>query len=270
MANSASGESVIHRVIRLLSCFSVEQPSFSTRELARASKLPLSTVHRISAELEVEGLLEKDPEGRWRQGARLWEVASRGSDIVSLREAALPPMEDVLSVTGNHVSLGIMEGNDVLYIERLAVDDSTVNITAPAERLPAHASSAGLVLHAYGSKAQQDLLLSRRLEKIVPGTMTDPDELRSVLARIRQDGFFSYRAAIVPESTGISVPILRGDGTVIAAMTIIVPIGQERLGVTVPQLKLATSAVARRLGFSPVKARGARYRRLSNTVNDDS
>ena len=114
MANSQSGESVINRAVRLLASFTDEEPALKLRELARAVGLPVSTVHRLVAELELEGLLERDGEGRLRHGLRLWELASQGSRAVSLREAALPVMEDLLSQSGNHVSLGVLEGTDVL------------------------------------------------------------------------------------------------------------------------------------------------------------
>lgn len=249
MANSPSGESVTHRVVRILEAFSADVPALRMRELARAAELPVSTVHRLVAELELEGLLEKDASGRLRHGHRLWELASRGSRAASLREAALPAMEDVLMHTGSHVSLGVLDGTDVLYIERLASDEATINITRIAGRLPVHGCSAGLVFMAYASDAQRDLFLSRRLEKLTDRTVTDPDQLRSILAGIRQNGYVSIAAAIVEESSGISVPIFAQGLQVIACLTVIVPIGQEHLSATVPQLQLASRTISRQLGF---------------------
>src|SRR5699024_9414234 len=108
------------------------------RELARQADLPVATVHRMLSDLAAEGLVVKNPAGRWQQGYRLWEIASRGSEALSLREAALAPMEDLIFSLDAHVSLGVLEGSDVLYIERLSpvADGRTVNITQVAGRLP--------------------------------------------------------------------------------------------------------------------------------------
>ena len=40
--------------------------------------------------------------------------------IGNARDAALPFMEDVNAVVGNHVQLGVLEGDDVLFVERLS------------------------------------------------------------------------------------------------------------------------------------------------------
>jgi DNA-binding IclR family transcriptional regulator len=205
--------------------------------------------------LEVEGLLVKDTAGRLRQGHRLWELASRGSRASGLREAALPPMEDLLDHTGSHVSLGVLEGTDVLYLERLVADDATVNITRIAGRLPVHGCSAGLVFMAYAPEAEQERFLRRRLDKLTPDTVTDPDTLRVILAGIRRDGYVSMAGIIVPESSGISVPIFGGERRVVATLTLIVRRGDEQLAATVPQLRFASRAITRRLGFEPA-ARG--------------
>jgi DNA-binding IclR family transcriptional regulator len=259
MANSPSGESVINRVVRVLSAFTEDEPALHLRQLAREVGLPLSTVHRLVAELEVEGLLERDPGGRLRHGHRLWELASRGSRAASLREAALPSMEDLLHHTGNHLSLGVLEGTDVLYIERLAADDATINITRIAGRLPVHGCSAGLVFMAYAPEDEQDRFLHRRLDKLTEDTITDPEELRGILAEIRRNGYVSMEGIIVPESSGISVPIFGDEQRVVATLTAIVPRGEENLAANVPQMLLASRAISRRLGYEP-KVRAMRRR----------
>lgn len=259
VANSPSGESVIHRVVRILAAFSDDTPALHLRELARAVGLPVSTVHRLVAELEVEGLLVRDDSGRLRHGHRMWEMASRGSRASSLREAALPPMEDLLNHTGNHVSLGVLEGTDVLYLERLAADDATINITRIAGRLPVHGCSAGLVFMAYAPEEEQERFLSRRLEKLTPDTVTDPDQLRGILTDIRRNGYVSMAGIIVEESSGISVPIFVEDQHAVGTLTVIVPRGEEHLAVTIPQLQFAARAITRRLGYEPT-ARGMQRR----------
>jgi len=238
-------------VVRILSAFGDETPALHLRELARMVGLPVSTVHRLVAELEVEGLLVRDASGRLRHGHRLWEMASRGSRASTLREAALPPMEDLLNHTGSHVSLGVLEGTDVLYLERLAADDATINITRIAGRLPVHGCSAGLVFMAYAPVEEHERFLHRRLEKLTEDTVTDPMTLRGILAGIRRDGYVSMAGIIVAESSGISVPVFGDAQRVVATLTLIVPRGEENLAATVPQLKFASRAITRRLGFEP-------------------
>lgn len=251
MANSPSGESVITRVVRVLAAFTNEKPELRLRELAAEADLPLSTTHRLVSDLEAEGLLERGANGRLRLGYRLWELANRGSQAAGIREAALPVMEDLLAQTGHHVSLGVRESTDVLYIERLTSDASTVNITRIAGRLPVHGCSAGLVFMAHASPEERARFLSRRLEKLTDHTVTDPDQLRSILSGVRQSGFCSMGGIIVEESSGVSVPVFAGPDHLAACLTIIVPRGREDLALLVPQLKMASRAITRRLGYQP-------------------
>lgn len=251
MANSPSGESVINRVIRLLAAFRDESPAMSLRQLARMAELPISTAHRLAAELEVEGLLVRDDAGKLRHGYRLWEIASRGSRASSLREAALPYMEELVNQTGNDVSLGVIEGVDVLYLERLTVDDSSKNITKIAGRLPIHGCSAGLIYMAFAPEAERERFLSRRLEKLTPDTVVDPVELRALLARAKERGFVSVGGIIVPEASGVSVPVFGADGQVLAMLTLILDRGEENLAANLPQLTFASRAISLRLGFEP-------------------
>lgn len=112
---------------------------------------------------------------------------------------------------------------------------------------------------AFGPAENQQLMLRRKLPKYTDSTVTDPDHLRRMLNQIRREGFAASAGAIISESTGISVPIFDGSEQAIAALTVIVPVGQERFELTVPQLRFAARAVQRRLGSIPTKLPGVIY-----------
>lgn len=251
MANSPSGESTIARVVRLLSVFPKYNRPLSVREIAEYASLPVTTTHRLLKELEAEDLVTRMTDGGWQHGTRLWEIASRNSPVQSLRDAALPPMEDLVAGLRVHVSLAILDRHEVLYLERITPDDYTVNITSVAGRLPAHATSAGLVLHAFGSQEGQRLFLSRGHARFTETTPTEIEQLKEKLNRARLDGFVASLGTIIPESTGISVPIFGPKKLAIAALTVIVPVGDEDLDLIVPQMKITARAIQRRTGVVP-------------------
>ena len=68
--------SVIGRAFRVLDAFSTRRPTLSLSEIARRSKLPLSTVHRLLTELSAWGAVERGEDGLFRIGLRLWEVGA--------------------------------------------------------------------------------------------------------------------------------------------------------------------------------------------------
>jgi DNA-binding IclR family transcriptional regulator len=222
MANSSSGDSVIDRLVRVLATFDAEHTAQSPSEIARRAGLPASTGHRLVTDLIGSGLLERDEDGRARVGMRLWELATRGSLALGLRQAALPAMEKVQAALRQHTQLGVFDDDQVLFLERLSHPDAGANIAQIAGRLPLHASSSGLVLLAAAPPAVLERVLAAPLEELAPGTLTDPQALRRKLSEVRRLGFAVAPGSVESVSTGIAVP-LRDHGAVVAALGVVLP-----------------------------------------------
>lgn len=224
MANSASGESVIARVVRVLDTFGIDRTVQTASEIGRRADLPSSTAHRLVDELVDAGVLERDDEHRVRLGMRLWELALRGSTALRLRQAALPHMERVQAELREHTQLAVLEREEALFLERLSHPEAVSNITRVAGRLPLHASSSGLVLLAHADPDLRDRMLAGPLRAVGPGTVTEPAALARLLAEIRRRGFVAAPGSIEAVSTGVAVPI-RDAGEVIAALSVVLPRG---------------------------------------------
>lgn len=257
MANSPSGDSVITRVVRLLSAFDRNLPSMTLSDLARRADLPLTTTHRLVDELVRHGLIERLAEGELRPGLRMWELAARGSPALSLSETALPFMEDVQAAVHQHTTLAVLDHGTVLYVERLSSPDSPLDAAHIAQRMPIHAASSGLVLLAYSPPELQHGILSGPLEKVTPETVTDPRLIRRHLAEIRQRGFVALPGIGVTEWTGIAVPVFGPDNKIAAALNAIVPRTEANIPFTVPALLTAAHGISRGLGAGSRQA-GAR------------
>ena len=61
MARGSDGESVLHMHLRVLQAFDVLRPFLTLTEIVETTGLAVSTTHRLVAELEREGLLERMP-----------------------------------------------------------------------------------------------------------------------------------------------------------------------------------------------------------------
>lgn len=223
MARSPSGESIIERVVRILEAFDPETPSLSVGELTARSGLPRSTTSRLVEQLVSHGLLRRDTSRRVRIGVRMWELASRASPALALRELAMPYMEDIQAIVGHHTQLGLREGREVLFVERLSARGAVINVTKVAGRLPLHASSGGLILLAHGPRSLQEDVLAAPLKAYTDHTVTDPAELRRMLADIRQQHFVVCPGYIDPAAAGVAVPVRDPHGRVLASLGVVVP-----------------------------------------------
>ena len=246
MANSPSGDTMVERIARILEAFDGHTLSMSVAELGRRADLPSSTAHRLVDEMVTSGLLDR--RGREVQlGLRLWELTERSSRLLVLREAARPHLEHLRDQLHQHVFLGVLDRHEVLYVDRLATQKSTVNITKVAARLPAHAASPGHVLMAHRPPAAQEAFLNSRFTRYTPNTVTDRNALRRILAQVRQQGFAVAVRAIIEPSSGIAVPVHNGAGEVVAALGLVVPAGEESLHTTVPALMATSAEITRAL-----------------------
>lgn len=244
MARTATGESVFSRVVRILEAFDPDTPAMRMGEIARRSGLHVATASRLVEELVSHGWLQREPNREVRIGVRLWELASRASPTLGLREAAMPFLEDLHAVAGHHAQLGVLDGQEVLFVERLSAPGAVINVTRIAGRLPLHASSSGLVLLAFGPVDLQERILAGPLHAYTRNTITDPRRLRSFLAEIRRTGYAFSPGFIDTRATGIAVPIRDPGDRVAAAMSVIVP-NDENARMQIPALQAAARGVTR-------------------------
>jgi DNA-binding IclR family transcriptional regulator len=231
MARSTSGESVLTRVVRIFEAFTPEDTVLTVTQVARRARLHPATASRLIAELEAHGLLARDADRRVRVGVRMWELALRASPALSLREAAMPFMEDAHAVLGHHVQLAVLDGDEVLFVERLSAPGAVINYTRIAGRLPLHASSSGQVLLAFGGRELQERILAGPLHRYTAHTLTSPAALRDALAEVRRQEFAYLPGHVHADALGVAVPVRDGGGAVVAAVAAILPVGTPRQAV---------------------------------------
>ncbi len=244
---TATGESVLARAVRVVDAFRPGETTLQVSEIARRSGLHLATTSRLVAELVRLGLLTRDGDRRVRLGLRLWELGSRASPVLSLREAAMPLMEDLHAVVGHHTQLAVLDGAEVLFVERLSAPGAVVNLSRIAGRLPLHVSSSGLVLLAHAPAELAEQVLAGPLQQLTPATIGTAPRLRSTLAQVRREGFVLCPGHVHPDATGVGVPVRGTDGTVVAALSVIVPNDSDARA-PVPALMAAARGITRRLG----------------------
>jgi DNA-binding IclR family transcriptional regulator len=246
VTGSAPGESVLARVVRILAVFEPDRPEVPVTAIARSSGLHVATASRLVAQLVEHGLLERTESGRVRVGLRLWELGQRASPTLSLREVAMPFLEDLHTAVGHHVQLGVLDGTEVIFTERLSAPRAVVNYTRIAGRLPLHASSSGLVLLAHAPAELQERILALPLERLTDRTVADAGELRRLLARIRREGAVVTEGFIHPDATGVAVPVRDGANDVVAALATIQP-SDGTAGALVPALRATAHGIHRAL-----------------------
>jgi DNA-binding IclR family transcriptional regulator len=248
-ATGDSGESTLSRATRVLEVFGPETPSLTASEISRRTGIPMASAHRLVGEMVRLGLLQRGPDKLLRVGVRLWELGWRSTAALGLRNVAMPYLEDLQSVVRQHTQLAVLEGRDVLYIERLSARGrTTVNITRVAGRLPAHTCSSGLVLLAFApTEVQEELLAAPHLGAFTTRTTTDPNELRRQLADTRQRGSAVCSGSVHLEAAGVAAAVRDHAHTVVAALSVIVPNTAADISAATPAVLATARGISRAL-----------------------
>jgi DNA-binding IclR family transcriptional regulator len=164
--NQQSGDTTLDRLIRILGAFDADRPTLSISALSRRAAIPLPTAYRWVDRLATAGLLERGDGGAVRPGMKLWELASRSAPGTSLRQAAMPYMDDVQAVLRQHTQIAVLDANGVLVLERLSARGAVPNQATIAGRMPAFTTSLGLVLLAYSPRHVTESFLAEHAAEL--------------------------------------------------------------------------------------------------------
>ena len=242
-----TGRSVTAKVLALLASFTPVAQELTLSELARRARVSLPTAHRRVAELVEWGALERASDGRYRIGLRLWELASLAPRGLGLREAAMPLLEDLYEITRENVQLAVREGTEVVFVERITGRDAVPVYTRVGGRFALHATGVGLVLLAHAPLDIQQDVLENSLERYSPKTITEPAALRAKLADIRRSGFAVSDGQVTTDALSVAAPITDPEGTVTAAVSLVVRAADARPSALAPAVRSAARSISRAL-----------------------
>jgi len=253
MAGGAKDDrGVARRLLDVLAAFERDDaPALTLTQIADRASLPMATAHRIVRELTDWGALEHTSDGAIRLGRRLWRLGTRYPPARTLRQVALPFLEDLLALTRQNVQIAIRDGLAALYVERLTSRDSVDVIADVGRRLPLHSTGVGLVLLAHGPADLLDQVVAAGPKRYLEATMTTAAELRPRLDRIRREGIALTRDEMTLGSASIAAPVRDAKGSVVAALSIIIPSSQQPEPRYELAVRLAATGISRALGWSP-------------------
>ncbi|RZQ64916.1 IclR family transcriptional regulator [Amycolatopsis suaedae] len=183
-------------------------------ELCNRTGLPRATAHRLAVGLEVHRLLRRGPDGRWRPGTALAELAGGTTDpLLDAAGSVLPKLRDI---TGESVQLYRRDGVQRVCVAT-AEPPSGLRDTVPiGSRLPMTAGSGAKVLAAWADPHTQRTIL------------TDAVFGERTLLEVRRRGWAQSVAEREPGVASVSAPVRDSSGSVVAAVSVSGPI--DRIG----------------------------------------
>lgn len=242
--------SVLGKVRAIIETLAAERQPIGISALARKSGVPKASAHRLCRTLSAWGVVEQGEAGL-QLGARLFELGQQVPGRRRLRDTALPFMEDLFVATAQTVHLAVLDGGEVLYVERIIGRRSDKTPSSVAGRMPAHCTATGKCLLAHSPREVALKVCAQGLAARTPYTITTPRLLLGQLGSIKKRGFAIEQEELVTGFASIAAPVFQLGNTVVAAISITSStrnFDTERL---LPPLRTATRALSRQLGGSP-------------------
>lgn len=238
--------SVLERAFRVLEA--VEGHSLGISQLARQADLPKTTALRLANELVRLRALERNGD-TYQLGLRMFEMGAAVTRQQRLRDCALPFMEDLYEATHETVHLGLLDGLEVLYLEKIVGRRSSPVPSQVGTRRPLYCTGMGKAILSCSERTLVEAVLKGGLVRRSPYTITAPNRLLQELSVAAKEGVAYDREEFNIGTLCVASPLLGQDGLAVAALSVTGPPGRfasERAAAAVRTAALSLSRVLQR------------------------
>lgn len=240
----SSPNAMVDRVVLIMNAFKGSRPRLTLNEVVEATGLPRSSVHRILQQLSASGWLEREHNG-YRLGLGIFELGVLVGSRSRITHAARPLLKELSA--GRFVAhLAVLDGTDVVYLDKIVGAAPARLPSRVGGRLPAHATGVGKAILAHSSNDVIDAYLARGLTRYTATTLTDPGAFLAELSNIRTRGAAYDDGEAVPGVSCVAVPVF-ARGAVHAAVSVCAPAGSLDLQAVQGHVRATAVAIERRL-----------------------
>lgn len=162
--------------LRFLMSFTKESPKPTLTELARANEMSLPTARRYLHTFTRLGFVAKDEmDQTFQLTAKVFRLGSGVFSSMDLRERLMPFMRNINRSLGVTTHCAILDGTEVVTIERIRSRDVVNLDITVGTRLPAYATSLGKAVLAFLPEAEQKAIVGKIVFKaLTPHTLVTP------------------------------------------------------------------------------------------------
>lgn len=217
-----NGDTPTMRLFSLLEAIASKDQLFSLQSLVEDTGLPKPTLHRMLQQLENAAILQRKGDGRhYSTGVRLRRLAENLLLNNTYHGARHVVLQHLVEEVGESCNITALNGNEVVYLDRVETAAPLRFYLHPGSRVPAHCSASGKLFLAQMTPVQRRRLLAHApLTQYTPKTVTDLDQIEQELKTVRRDGFALDNEEFLP-------------GLLCAAVLVPAPGGRSNLCVAV-------------------------------------
>jgi DNA-binding IclR family transcriptional regulator len=224
-SQGSHGVQYVRRIAAILDAFRQNRVGLGVSEVSRITGIHKSTASRMLAALHDEQLVSYDAQSRrYRLGAGIISMAAAAEPDLFLQHVARPYLLQLNGSTGETATLSVLDDYEVLTIDEVSGPSAIRFVAWTGMRTPLHATATGRCLLAFSDPGLlENYLRTHTLHACTPKTITDPDELRRMIERIRQTGYSEVTGELEEGLVAISAPIRDFRGRLLGVMNVTWP-----------------------------------------------
>jgi DNA-binding IclR family transcriptional regulator len=217
---------LIDRTFKILELFLNHEGPLGIYELSKLSGLSPAVIHRIANALMDKGyLVQKEKRGKYSLGLKFLDFSYAIQERLKIKDIAYPYMLRLSKEADEAVTLGILDGKQLLVIERIDTNHDLRVGGAVGKRAPLHSAAVGKLLLAQMSEAERRAILEDKsiTEKFTDTTITDMRGMEKELARFRAEGCAYDRQEMAIGIWSVAAPVYGITGRIEAGVAILAP-----------------------------------------------
>jgi|SRR5450830_35706 len=185
----------VEKSMRVLMAFDGQQRQLSLSQIAALTGFDLSTAQRFTYTLMTLGYLTKDEEVRkYELAPKVLNFAYHYLTSSELVRRATPYLQQLSQETEETTNLTILDGPDVVFVQRIVSRNVLNPNVVTGTRLPAYCTASGLAMMSTLSEAEVDQILDASdLKMYTPFTIADRDQITQRLTLFREQGYAHIR-----------------------------------------------------------------------------
>jgi IclR family KDG regulon transcriptional repressor len=224
-------------------------------EIAVALDVHPSTALRLLHTLRKHGFVTEVEGHCYRLGPATFRLGFKALEDMDLRAVVRPSMERLSSKTGETVHLGVLEGNNIVYIEKVEAEHPVRMFSRIGAIAPLHCTGVAKAILAYlPEERRAQLIGSSDMHPFTDRTFTTPESLEAELARSRERGYIRDNQEHELGIHCVAAPVLSGDNAVLGAISVSAPtsrIDEDTLLSFAPLVIEAAREASHEFGWSP-------------------
>ena len=245
--------SSLGNALRIIKCFTVDEPEKGVTEIAQSLHLSKSTVHRVLATLAEDGFVRKDDKThRYRLGLSVLSLAGVLMSNLEIYREGQHLLEEFVNRFDESVHLAVLEGHNTVYVSKLESKHPVKILTHLGRKNPLHCTSSGKVILAFQPPQMIDEVIALGLTEYTKMTITDSQVFRKHLDGIREAGFATSCGELREGVSSVAVPVRDYTRQVVGAVTVVGPtprFTEQKMDVFAKQLQRVGEEISARLGY---------------------